>query len=206
MSRFLLFSILLVTSLHISWAGVKSPARDYSQTDSLIAQISTHEGMIEINLLFKEAPITVANFEKLSQSGFYNGLVFHRVIQGFMIQTGCPHGNGTGDAGYSIPFERNQLKHEIGMVSMANKGGLDTGGSQFFMVQYPQPQLNGKHTIFGQIINGLDVIYRVEKGDPMIKVEIREVFKQKSSSNPSKAKLSKTQFPKSKLINSKVGS
>lgn len=107
-----------------------------------------------------------------------------------MIQTGCPKGNGTGDAGYSIPFERNQLKHEVGMVSMANKGGLDTGGSQFFMVQYPQPQLDGKHTIFGQIFNGLDVIYRVEKGDPMIKVEIREVLKQNLSSDSLKSKLS----------------
>lgn len=190
MSRFLLFSILLLASLNVSWAGVKSPSRDYSQTDSLITQITTHEGTIEINLLFNEAPITVANFEALSKSGFYNGLVFHRVIQGFMIQTGCPKGNGTGDAGYSIPFERNQLKHEIGMVSMANKGGLDTGGSQFFMVQYPQPQLDGKHTIFGQIFNGLDVIYRVEKGDPMIKVEIREVLKQNLSSDSLKSKLS----------------
>lgn len=190
MSRFLLFSILLLASLNFSWAGVKSPSRDYSQTDSLIAQITTHEGTIEINLLFNEAPITVANFEALSKSGFYNGLVFHRVIQGFMIQTGCPKGNGTGDAGYSIPFERNQLKHEVGMVSMANKGGLDTGGSQFFMVQYPQPQLDGKHTIFGQIFNGLDVIYRVEKGDPMIKVEIREVLKQNLSSDSLKSKLS----------------
>lgn len=155
--------------------GTRDYGRDYKRLDSLIAIIETHEGAIRINLLFKQAPNTVANFEYHIKRGFYDGVIFHRVIQQFMIQTGDSSGTGKADPGFRILQERSHLSHEIGMVSMANSGDPDSGGTQFFILQYPQPHLDGKHTIFGQVIDGLDVIYRIEKGDPMIKVSVIEV-------------------------------
>jgi len=116
-------------------------------------------GAVTIELFADEAPITVNNFEKLSKSGFYNGLTFHRVIEGFMIQGGCPAGDGTGGPGYVIKDEFVAgLKHSTqGMLSMAN-AGPNTGGSQFFITLAPTPWLDGKHTIFGKVIKGMDVV------------------------------------------------
>lgn len=175
----IVFCLFCVTAT--CWGGGRDYDRDYSGVDSLIAEIKTHEGTIRINLLFQEAPNTVANFEYLAKSKYYDGVIFHRVIQQFMIQTGDSTGTGRGNPGFTIDFEKNNLSHEIGMVSMANTGDLDSGASQFFIVQYPQPQLNGKHTIFGQVIDGLDVIYRIEMGDPMIQVKILEIKASKTS-------------------------
>jgi len=121
-------------------------------------------GTIEIELFASETPATVENFTKLTMNKFYDGLTFHRVIDGFMIQGGCPRGDGTGDPGYSIKDEFvPRLKHTTpGMLSMAN-AGPNTGGSQFFITLAPTPWLDGKHTIFGRVIKGMDAVKAISK-------------------------------------------
>ncbi|MCM3126509.1 MULTISPECIES: peptidylprolyl isomerase [unclassified Paenibacillus] len=130
-------------------------------------------GTVEIEFLPEEAPNTVANFEKLANSGFYNGLSFHRVIPGFVAQGGCPVGNGTGGPGYSIDCETatNTTKHEKGVLSMAH-AGKNTGGSQFFIVYEPQPHLDGVHTVFGKVVKGMEYIDGVKQGDKMKSVSV----------------------------------
>jgi len=173
MRYILVFSLLLCTFAAQASAAGKVFNKDYSGISKIQAIIKTHEGNITVNLLFKDAPNTVANFIDLANKGFYSGLPFHRVIQRFAVQGGCPKGDGTGDPGYRIDDEANKLEHVAGMVSMANSGP-NTGGSQFFIVQWPQPHLNGKHTIFGMVESGLDVVYRIEPYDPIISVQIVE--------------------------------
>lgn len=126
-----------------------------------------------IEFFDKEAPGTVANFEKLANSGFYNGLTFHRVIPGFVAQGGCPRGNGTGGPGYTIKCETvgNPHKHVRGALSMAH-AGKDTGGSQFFIVYTPQPHLNGVHTVFGQVIEGMEYVDQIKPGNKMKEVKV----------------------------------
>lgn len=121
--------------------------------------METTLGMMEIELFSEKAPKTAGNFRKLVEKGFYNGLIFHRVIGGFMIQGGCPKGTGTGGPGYNIPDEFGPgLKHNSeGMLSMAN-AGPNTGGSQFFITLAATPWLDGKHAIFGKVVKGLDVV------------------------------------------------
>ena len=130
---------------------------------------------IAIELFPNEAPGTVANFEKLANEGFYNGLTFHRVIQGFVAQGGCPYGNGMGGPGYTIKCETvgNPHKHIPGALSMAH-AGRDTGGSQFFIVHESQPHLDGVHTVFGQVIEGMDTVLRIRQGDVMKEVKVWE--------------------------------
>ncbi|MBB6448380.1 peptidyl-prolyl cis-trans isomerase B (cyclophilin B) [Geomicrobium halophilum] len=115
-----------------------------------------------------EAPKTVANFEKLANEGFYNGLTFHRVIPGFVSQGGCPKGNGTGSAGYTIPCETegNPHQHEKGSLSMAH-AGKDTGSSQFFIVHESQPHLDGVHTVFGKVTENAELAREMKVGDVM---------------------------------------
>jgi len=128
---------------------------------------------IVAELFPNEAPGTVENFEKLAKEGFYNGLTFHRVIPGFVAQGGCPYGTGTGGPGYTIKCETegNPHKHVPGALSMAH-AGKDTGGSQFFIVHEPQPHLNGVHTVFGQVIEGMDTVLRINQGDVMKEVKV----------------------------------
>lgn len=130
---------------------------------------------IVIELFPNEAPGTVENFEKLVNEGFYNGLTFHRVIQGFVAQGGCPYGNGMGGPGYTIKCETegNPHKHVPGALSMAH-AGRDTGGSQFFIVHESQPHLDGVHTVFGQVIEGMDTVLRIRQGDVMKEVKVWE--------------------------------
>ncbi len=130
---------------------------------------------IVIELFAGEAPGTVENFELLIKKGFYDGLTFHRVIPGFVAQGGCPVGNGTGGPGYTIKDELigNPHKHVRGALSMAHRGP-NTGGSQFFIVYEPQPHLDGVHTVFGQVIEGMDVVDEIRGGDVMEKVEVVE--------------------------------
>lgn len=130
-------------------------------------------GTVEIELFDKDAPNTVANFEKLASSGFYDGLTFHRVIPGFVAQGGCPHGTGTGGPGYTIKCEINPNKHVRGTLAMAH-AGRDTGGSQFYICYEPQPHLDGQHTVFGQVVNGMDVVDLIHQGDKMSKVTVVE--------------------------------
>lgn len=128
---------------------------------------------ITLELFPEDAPGTVANFESLANKGFYDGLTFHRVIPGFVAQGGCPKGNGTGGPGYTIKCEteNNPHRHERGYLSMAH-AGKDTGGSQFFILFEPQPHLDGVHTVFGRVIEGMDVVDRIQMGDVMQEVRV----------------------------------
>jgi len=139
------------------------------------AIIETDKGNIVLELFEKDAPKTVENFEKLINKGFYDGLTFHRVLPNFVIQGGCPKGNGTGGPGYSIKCETkgNPRKHGKGALSMAH-AGKDTGGSQFFITHSPQPHLDGIHTVFGQVIEGMDVVNKIKPKDVMKKVTVVE--------------------------------
>ncbi|MEI7759485.1 MAG: peptidylprolyl isomerase [Thermoleophilia bacterium] len=129
------------------------------------ATLHTSEGSIEIELFPEEAPKTVANFTKLAEDGFYDGLIFHRVIPDFMIQGGCPEGIGTGGPGYTFEDEFNDHKVVKGTLAMANSGP-NTNGSQFFIVTAEAtPWLDGKHTAFGQVTAGQDVVDRIQLVD-----------------------------------------
>ena len=128
-----------------------------------VATIRTTEGPITIELFDEDAPQTVANFKKLAGDGFYDGLIFHRVIPDFMIQGGCPQGSGTGGPGYTFEDEFNQHKIERGALAMANSGP-NTNGSQFFIVTTEAaPWLDGKHTVFGQVTEGMDAVDAIER-------------------------------------------
>lgn len=131
---------------------------------------------IIIELYEDAAPGTVANFEKLANDKFYDGVTFHRVIPGFVAQGGDPTGTGAGGPGYSIKCETegNPHTHVAGSLSMAH-AGKDTGGSQFFLVHEPQPHLDGVHTVFGQVTEGMDVVLRIKQGDAMETVVVEEV-------------------------------
>jgi peptidyl-prolyl cis-trans isomerase B (cyclophilin B) len=139
------------------------------------AVIETDRGTIEIDFYPEHAPMTINNFVFLAKEGFYDGISFHRVIKDFMVQGGDPTGTGRGGAGYRFEDEvaGNPLKHETGSLSMAN-AGPNTNGSQFFITHSPQPHLDGKHTVFGKVTVGQDVVNAIKQGDMMIKVEIIE--------------------------------
>ncbi|MHA6530835.1 peptidylprolyl isomerase [Paenibacillus sp. BAC0078] len=130
-------------------------------------------GVVLLDLFEKDAPNTVANFEKLAKDGFYNGLVFHRVIPGFVAQGGCPNGTGSGGPGYTIDCEINPNKHERGTLAMAH-AGRNTGGSQFYICYAPQPHLDGVHTVFGKVVEGMDQVDAFKGRDKMTSVEIIE--------------------------------
>jgi len=146
------------------------------------ATFETNKGQIVADLYDKEAPNTVANFEKLANSGFYDGVKFHRVIPDFVVQGGdplsrdLPDGDrriGTGGPGYQIKCETagNPRKHEVGALSMAH-AGKDTGGSQFFICHSPQPHLDRKHTVFGQVTSGMDVVNAIRQGDEVTSIRV----------------------------------
>ena len=127
-----------------------------------IATMSTNHGDITIELFDEDAPKTVDNFKKLAADGFYDGLIFHRIIKDFMIQGGCPQGTGTGGPGYTFEDEINEHKAVRGSLAMAN-AGPNTNGSQFFIVTLEAtPWLDGKHTVFGQVTDGMDVVDKLE--------------------------------------------
>jgi cyclophilin family peptidyl-prolyl cis-trans isomerase len=128
------------------------------------ATMSTNHGDIKLELFDDDAPKTVQNFRDLAGKGFYDGLVFHRVIKDFMIQGGCPQGTGTGGPGYTFEDEFNDHKIVRGALAMAN-AGPNTNGSQFFIVTTDAaPWLDGKHTVFGQVVDGMDVVDKIEGG------------------------------------------
>lgn len=143
-----------------------------------IAEIHTQKGVMKVKFYEEDAPNTVANFVKLSKSGFYNGLNFHRVIPQFVIQGGCPYGTGSGGPGYTIKCELtgNNQYHDRGVLSMAH-AGRDTGGSQFFICHNRQntQHLDRNHTCFGKVYEGVEVIDLIRAGDKIEKIEIKEV-------------------------------
>ena len=129
-----------------------------------MAEFKTNKGNFKIELFNDKAPVTTGNFMKLVDDGFYNGLIFHRVIPNFMIQGGCPHGTGRGGPGYTIRDEFHpDLKHDCpGMLSMAN-AGPNTGGSQFFITVAPTPWLDKHHSVFGKVTEGMEVVDEISK-------------------------------------------
>jgi len=139
--------------------------------------IKTSKGEINLNLFDQEAPKTVANFVNLAQRGFYNGLKFHRVIDDFMVQGGCPHGKGTGGPGYQFEDECHEdLKHDKpGILSMANSGP-DSNGSQFFITHIPTPWLDQKHTVFGEVKSDEDqeIVNAITQDDEIVSISVNE--------------------------------
>lgn len=154
----------------------KPPEMKIDSKKKYVASINTSRGLMQIEMYAEHAPKTVNNFVFLANEGFYDGVSFHRVIEDFVIQGGDPTGTGRGGPGYKFEDEcvGNPLKHERGVISMANSGP-NTNGSQFFVTHSPQPHLNGKHTVFGKVIEGLDVLDSIQQGDVMISVSIAEL-------------------------------
>jgi peptidyl-prolyl cis-trans isomerase B (cyclophilin B) len=143
------------------------PSKDYRVV------IETDKGTITLDLYPQNAPKTVNNFVSLARDGFYDGLTFHRVISNFMIQGGDPEGSGRGGPGYKFEDETrgNPLRHERGVISMAN-AGPNTNGSQFFITHDPQPHLDGRHTVFGRVVEGQEIVDSIRQGDRMNKVTV----------------------------------
>ena len=173
----------LVLSVGVASAqAAPAQAKEKKLTPGTYAHFVTTEGEVAARLFDKEAPKTVANFAGLAEGTidpatgkpgkskpFYNGLTFHRVIPHFVVQGGCPKGDGTGGPGYTIKCEINPNRHQRGSLSMAH-AGKDTGGSQFFICHDPQPHLDGVHTAFGRVVEGVEVVDKIAKGDHMIKL------------------------------------
>jgi peptidyl-prolyl cis-trans isomerase B (cyclophilin B) len=153
----------------------QAPAMQIDTNKQYTAKLDTDRGTIEIQLAPQHAPKTVNNFVFLAREGFYDGVTFHRVISNFMIQGGDPTGSGRGGPGYKFEDETrgNPLRHETGVLSMAN-AGPNTNGSQFFITHSPQPHLDGKHTVFGKVTSGQDVVNAIRQGDKIRSVEIIE--------------------------------
>ena len=178
---FLLATFVLFTT-GCSAAGMNDKDKGAKKMANPIAVFETNHGTFEIELFEDKAPITVKNFIDLAEKGFYDGLIFHRVIDGFMIQGGDPNGTGTGGPGYVIPDEfHKELKHDSeGVLSMAN-AGPNTGGSQFFITLAATPWLDGHHSVFGKVVKGMDVVREIGKVDtdfqdkPLAKVVMEKV-------------------------------
>ncbi len=137
------------------------------------ATIETEKGNIVLELFASDVPVTVNNFVFLARDGFYDGTTFHRVLPDFMAQGGDPTGTGTGGPGYKFADEFTKHTHVIGALSMANSGS-NTNGSQFFITYTPQPHLDGKHSVFGQLVDGMDVLKTIENGDTIAEITIEE--------------------------------
>ncbi|HUU40004.1 MAG TPA: peptidylprolyl isomerase [Desulfatiglandales bacterium] len=155
------------------WKSPPEMQIDPSKTYTLT--IESPKGVIELELYPQSAPKTVNNFIFLAREGYYDGVSFHRVINDFMIQGGDPTGTGMGGPGYTFEDEvkGNPLTHKKGVISMAN-AGPNTNGSQFFITHSPQPHLNGKHTVFGKVVSGQEVVDAIRQGDKIERVEITE--------------------------------
>ena len=151
------------------------PEMQIDATKDYMISIETNRGTIELSLQPQHAPNTVNNFVFLAKQGYYDGVKFHRVIADFMIQTGDPTGTGRGGPGYRFADEckGNPLKHSRGVISMAN-AGPNTNGSQFFITHVATPHLDGKHTVFGKVTKGLDVVDTIAQGDVMVSVTVGE--------------------------------
>lgn len=179
--------LLILTAIVVSFLTyINVNAKEYKE-DGLYAELETSKGLIVLRLDFEKAPMTVCNFVGLAEgkikntakplgTPFYNGLKFHRVIPDFMVQTGDPAGTGSGGPGYTFPDEFNPvLRHNKGgIISMANRGA-DTNGSQFFITHKPTPWLDDRHSVFGETIEGMDVVNKIEQGDTIKSIRIIRV-------------------------------
>lgn len=158
--------VLLVLSLRgLGEAGGQKSPRAVIEMDA---------GKIVIELYPTDAPGTVANFVKLAKQGFYDGLAFHRVVPGFVVQGGDPKGDGSGGPGYTITDEVNARKHLTGTVAMARTPAPNSAGSQFYITLAPQSFLDGNYTVFGQVVDGMDLVMKIKRGDIMKKVTIAD--------------------------------
>jgi peptidyl-prolyl cis-trans isomerase B (cyclophilin B) len=151
----------------------KPPPLTIDKNKKYIASIETNKGTMLLQLYAADAPVTVNNFVFLAREGYYDNTTFHRVIADFMAQGGDPTGTGRGGPGYTFKDEISKRIHVTGTLSMAN-AGPNTNGSQFFICFAPQPHLNGKHTVFGQLVQGTNVLNKITQGDKIIKVTIKE--------------------------------
>ena len=149
------------------------PPMGIDTSKQYFATIEIGKGKIVLELFASDVPVTVNNFVFLARDGFYNGTTFHRVIPGFMAQGGDPTGTGSGGPGYKFADEFTKHIHNDGAISMAN-AGPNTNGSQFFITFAPQPHLNGKHSVFGQLTSGMDVLKTIENGDIIAGITIEE--------------------------------
>jgi len=129
---------------------------------------------IRLELFPQDAPKTVENFVTLAKKGFYNGLTFHRVVPGFVVQGGCPKGNGTGGPGYTVPAEFNKNKHVRGSLAMARSQHPDSAGSQFYFTYGAQPHLDNNYTVFGKVTSGMEHVDSIRQGDRMTSITITE--------------------------------
>jgi len=161
-----------------AWAQASKPAEPQKGSGRVkqVAEITMEKGgVIKIELFPDDAPKTVENFVTLAKKGFYDGLVFHRVIPGFMAQGGDPKGDGTGGPGYTIKDEFNKQKHVRGAVAMARTSAPNSSGSQFYICFEPQPHLDGGYVVFGKVTSGMNIVDNIKKGDKMKSVKILEV-------------------------------
>lgn len=173
--------LVLVAFLAASCAGAAPQPKTYSAPPPMTidtskqytATIETNRGNLVLELFASDAPVTVNNFVFLARDGFYNGTTFHRVVPGFVVQGGDPTGTGTGTPGYYFADEFTEHTHVTGALSMANSDP-NTNGCQFFITYAPQHHLDGKHSVFGQLIEGTDVLEKIEQGDTIIRITIEE--------------------------------
>ncbi len=173
--------LVLVTLLSVSCAGAGPKPETYSAPPPMTidtskqytATIETEKGNLVLELFASDVPLTVNNFVFLSREGFYDNTTFYRVIPDFMVQSGDPSGTQTGGPGYSFADEFTERTHVAGALSMANTGP-DTNSSHFFITYSPQHHLDGKHSVFGQLIEGMDVLEKIEQGDTIIRITIEE--------------------------------
>ena len=168
MTKKIIAALLCVCTVFCLFACGKNESSDTNGTDLVKAEISVKNfGKIELELYPDIAPITVQNFVDLANSGFYDGLTFHRIVKGFMIQGGCPNGNGMGGPGYTIKGEfsqngfTNNFKHTKGVLSMARAMDPNSAGSQFFIMHKDAPHLDGAYAAFGMVIDGMDVVNKI---------------------------------------------
>jgi len=163
--------VSLIAETKFTERQIKTALKKYKKNP--YAKIKTSKGEFEMELYFDAAPLTVMNFIRLAEMGFYNNLLFHRVIPDFVAQGGDPRGDGWGGPGYSIRCEYSVEPYKRGTVGMATSG-KDTGGSQFFVTLSPQPHLESRYTVFGQVIYGMDIVDMLVVGDKIEKIEIQE--------------------------------
>ncbi|MFH0948761.1 MAG: peptidylprolyl isomerase [Elusimicrobiota bacterium] len=178
-----LVSCLLLYTLHFTlYTYLYGKEKKQMKEIKEIVVIETNKGVVKFEFFEQDAPNTVSNFKKLANKKFYDGLKFHRVVPNFVIQGGCPKGDGTGDPGYKIKAEFNKRPHLDGTVAMARSQDVDSAGSQFYICLGTQSFLDGQYTVFGQVFEGLDVVHKIQIGDVMKKVYIMKVKGEKVKS------------------------